>query len=76
MTFKQFIQWYDERAWDGGCGYYAALQCLEVIQDVRKQPFWKREKYWKHHYMHSTVIEIVEKTNQLILERLRDEQCD
>lgn len=72
MTFKQFVQWYNERACDGYWGIYTALQCIEVMKDVKSQPLWQREKYWKHHYMHSTVIEMVEKTNQWIKVRLGD----
>ena len=69
MTFKQLKQWCNERACDGCWGFYTAIQCIEVMKDVNRQPFWKREKYWEHHYMHSVVIELVEKTNQLIQER-------
>jgi hypothetical protein len=68
MTFKEFVAWCNERACDGCWGYLTAMQCIEVLRDVRTYPFWKREKYWKHHYMHSTVIEMVEQTNRKIAE--------
>ena len=68
MTFKQFVQWCNERACDGCWGMLEAMQCIEVMRDVRQYPFWKREKMWKHHHMRAFVEEIVEKTNQKIRE--------
>ena len=68
MTFKEFVEWCNQRACDGCWGMITALQCIEVMRDVKRQPFWKREKYWKHHYMHSAVMEMVEQTNQKIKE--------
>lgn len=68
MTFKEFVAWCNERACDGCWGYLTARQCIEVMRDVRTYPFCKREKYWKHHYMHDVVIEMVEQTNRKIAE--------
>ena len=68
MTFKQFVKWCNDRACDGCWGYIDAMQCIEVMRDVRTYPFWKREDYWQHHYMHSTVIKIVTQINKKIAE--------
>ena len=46
MKFKEFVEWCNQRACDGCWGMNTAMFCIETIRDVRKQPFWKREKYW------------------------------
>ena len=76
MTFKQFVKWCNDRACDGCWGYIDAMQCIEVMRDVRTYPFWKREDYWKHHYMHSTVIEIVTQINKKIAEVYGERRTD
>ena len=68
MTFKQFVQWCNERACDGCWGMLEAMQCIEVVRDIRSYPFWKREEMWKHHHMRNFVEKIVELTNQKIQE--------
>lgn len=68
MTFKQFVEWCNQRACDGCWGFIEAMQCIEVMRDVRAYPFWKREKAWKYHHMHNTVVEIVSQTNRKIAE--------
>ena len=68
MTFKQFVQWCNDRACDGCWGYITAVQCIEVLRDVKRQSFWKREKAWKHHPMNATVVEMVLQINQKIAE--------
>ena len=68
MTFKQFVKWCNDRAYDGCWGCLEAMQCIEVMRDIKSYPFWQREKVWKYHYMHSVVLEIVEQTNRKIRE--------
>ena len=72
MTFKQFVKWCNERACDGCWGFYEALQCIEVMRDVKRYPFWKRENAWRCHHMNAFVNEIVEQTNRKIQERFGD----
>jgi hypothetical protein len=47
MTFKQFREWCSDRACDGCWGFNDALYCIELIQNMMKIPWWKREKTWK-----------------------------
>lgn len=47
MTFKQFVKWCNERAYDGCWGFQTAQMCIGVMREIRKLPFWKREKAWK-----------------------------
>ena len=47
MTFKEFVDWCNERACDGCWGMGAAIECINVITEVRKQPFWRRDKKWQ-----------------------------
>lgn len=70
MTFKEFSNWCNMRAADGCWGYVTACICIEVIHDVRKQPFWKREKYWRKKYEDDVATKIVNPTNAKIREVL------
>ena len=47
MKFSEFLEWCNHRACDGCWGMQTAMFCAETIREVRKQPFWKREKYWQ-----------------------------
>ena len=68
MTFKQFGSWCNDRACDGCWGYKEALLCIEVIDNVRKYPFWKREKVWNRYFKERIMTAIVEPTNRKIQE--------
>lgn len=36
-----------------------AMACIDLIQQVRKIPFWRREKFWKQNYEQQVLDEIV-----------------
>lgn len=44
MKFKEFTNWCNERACDGCWGMLEAMACIDLIGEVKKVPFWKREK--------------------------------
>ena len=50
MKFRQFIKWCNDRACDGCWDMLTAITCSDLIDRVRKIPFWKREKYWRDNY--------------------------
>lgn len=45
MKFKEFVNWCNERACDGCWGMLTAMASIDLIQQVRKIPFWRREKF-------------------------------
>lgn len=47
MKFKEFVIWCNERACDSFWGSNEAIICINIIQDIRSKPFWKRNKEWK-----------------------------
>lgn len=47
MTFKKFVKWCNERACDGCWDFRTAMVCCDIVQEIRRLPFWKREKAWK-----------------------------
>ena len=47
MTFKEFAKWCNERACDGCWGFNEAIICIDAGSQIRKLPFWKREKAWR-----------------------------
>lgn len=59
MKFREFVSWCNERACDGCWGLYEAITCISIMQEVREQHFWKREKYWKEKYEKDVLNEIV-----------------
>lgn len=68
VKFKEFIKWCNERACDGCWGMIEAMACIDLVQTVRKQPFWKREKFWKQEYEKQVLDEIVNPINKKIAE--------
>ena len=67
MTFKEFVSWCNARAADGCWSFSRAVYCLEVIDDVRSVPFWRRKKKWRE-YEQMVVDYVVEPINRRIRE--------
>ncbi|WP_317398807.1 hypothetical protein [Anaerotruncus colihominis] len=59
MTFKEFEAWCNQRACDGCWGMLDAMVCIDIIEKVRKQRFWKREKFWQEKYSDDVMEQIV-----------------
>lgn len=59
MKFKEFENWCNERACDGCWGMLEAMTCIGLIKEIRKSPFWKREKLWKENYEQQVLEEII-----------------
>lgn len=72
MKFREFVRWCNERAFDGRWGMLEAMTCIWVLGEVRKAPFWRREKVWQEQWETKVVNEIVEPTNQKIKEWRRE----
>ena len=67
MTFKEFTAWCNERACDGRWNMLTAMACIDLMAEIRKIPFWKRERFWKSQYEKQVLEEIVEPINQRII---------
>lgn len=64
MTYRQFRTWCNKRTADGCWSMMTAMFCIHIIGEVKKIPFWKREKVWKEKYeeeINRDVIEPIEK---------------
>ena len=59
MKFKEFVNWCNERACDGGWGMLEAIACINLINEIMKIQFWKREKIWKENYERQVLEEII-----------------
>ena len=68
MTFNEFMIWCNQRACDGCWSVGNVVACLDIISEVRRKPFWKRERYWKDHYEAVVIEQIVDPINQRIEE--------
>ena len=69
MKYKQFRKWCSDRTFDGCWGMTEAIICCNIISDLDKTPFWKREKKWQE-MIEEIVTKIVEPTNKKIAEVL------
>ena len=47
MSFKEFVEWCNQRACDGCWSMGTAIYCIDVTARINKLPFWKREKEWR-----------------------------
>ena len=47
MKFKEFTKWCNERACDGCWSLNTSMFCIDIINQVKSAPFWKREKKWQ-----------------------------
>lgn len=68
MTFREFVSWCNERACDGCWGILDAMVCIDIIGKVRKQRFWKREKFWQEKYSDDVMEQIVNPIKKKITE--------
>nr|DAE33717.1 MAG TPA: hypothetical protein [Bacteriophage sp.] len=59
MKFKEFVNWCNERACDGCWGMLEAMVCIDLMDEIRKIQFWKREKFWKENYEQQVLEEII-----------------
>lgn len=67
MKFKEFVQWCNNRASDGCWGMNTAIICIDIVQTLKKIPFWKREKIWREQYENQIVSEIVNPINKKLV---------
>lgn len=67
MKYKQFSKWCSDRMFDGCWGMTEAIICCNIVTDMQKTPFWKREKKWRE-MSEEIVTKIVEPTNKKIAE--------
>lgn len=66
MTFKEFVTWCSDRACDGRWGIAEATICANVIQAIRRHPFWRREKVWEQEYRQNISAKIIDPVNNKI----------
>ncbi len=59
MKFKKFISWCNTRAADGCWDYATAIYCINIIEEVSKERWWHREKYWRKNYEKSVIKDII-----------------
>lgn len=64
MTFKEFTAWCNERACDGRWDMLTAMVCIDLMAEIQKIPFWKRERVWREQCEKQVLTEIVEPLNQ------------
>lgn len=66
MTYNQYNTWCNERACDGCWGMIEAMACIDILNKIKKVPFWKREKEWQNKYAKDVYEQIVKPINEKI----------
>lgn len=47
MKYKEFNAWCYQRACDGYWGMKTVIICSDIIRQIQREPFWKRERKWQ-----------------------------
>ncbi len=68
MKYKEFYNWCSDRICNGCWSMNTAIYCLEVIEKIEQESFWKREKIWKKIYENTIVYGIINPINKKIKE--------
>lgn len=68
MTYRQFRAWCNKRAADGCWGMKTALFCIDIIGEVEKIQFWRREKVWREKYQEQIMRDVVEPIEKKMIE--------
>lgn len=68
MKYKEFRAWCNQRACDGCWSMMTTMFCTHIIGEVKKIPFWKREKVWKEKYEEEIMRDVVEPIEKKIKE--------
>lgn len=66
MKYKEFTKWCNNRACDGYWSIKIAKYCIEVINKINQEPFWRREKKWREIYENTMVYGVVNPINKKI----------
>lgn len=74
MKFREFVSWCNQRAADGCWDMLEAMVCVDIIETMRKERFWKREKFWKEKYADDVLEQIVNPIEKKIEEMVRNRQ--
>lgn len=74
MKFREFVSWCNQRAADGCWGMLEAMVCIDIMETVRKEWFWKREKFWQDKYANDVLEQIVTPIEKKIEEIVRSRQ--
>ena len=74
MKFREFVSWCNQRAADGCWDVLEAMVCVDIIETVRKERFWRREKFWKENYADDVLEQIVNPIEKKIEEMVRSRQ--
>lgn len=61
MKFKQFLSWCNDRACDGCWSIDTISFCIDILDEVRRHPFWRREKVWQELDKEFEIVEKVVK---------------
>lgn len=69
MTFAEFRQWCDDRWHDGKWGPGVAILCITILEDMKKERWWKRKKRWAEINENNDVYNaVIKPVNALIQE--------
>ena len=68
VSFRQFVQWCNERACDGCWGIGTAAICIGVMEDVKARPRREQNKFWLENFEEEVRTQVIEPINAKIKE--------
>ena len=74
MKFREFVSWCNQRSADGCWGMLEAMVCIDIMEKVKQERFWKREKFWKEKCADDVLEQIVTPIEKKIEEMVRSRQ--
>lgn len=74
MKFREFVSWCNQRAADGCWDMLEAVVCIDIMEKVKQERFWRREKFWKEKYADDVLEQIVNPIEKKIEEMVRNRQ--
>ena len=74
MTYKEFVEWCNQRAADGLWDKDTAFDCISALDLIQSHPFWRRKKIWKRFFVDEGFVEdIIEPVNHKINKMLKED---
>lgn len=72
MKYKDFVNWCNKRHSDGCWSSFEEMTCINIMEELNKLPFWKRERIWRKKYRNDVVFRIVNPYVKEILEKMKE----
>ncbi len=73
MKYREFAEWCNKRACDGCWSAETATYCINIMNEINKLPFWRRNKEWQKYkdMIEREVVSVIEEKIKRNVERYK-----